>query len=188
MNISQWQISRGFLRLLLVCFLLWTCLYYFVFPRLASTGRPTPKERSYRRCLDYSRYVRYAATNHEFTFDVSRLSNAGDANHSEPGMVINLLFSANDLAAQGEEYWVRTHCLASKSHPKAVIVCEKGFDFKKINTSFWSLFKRNYGHAVGYSDGKVEIISAGEFAKLDLHGFTRLSQVASNALPVMLRK
>jgi len=39
MHKSQWQISRGFVRFLLICFLLWLCLYYFVFPRLAGGGR-----------------------------------------------------------------------------------------------------------------------------------------------------
>jgi hypothetical protein len=38
MNKTEWQISRGFVRLLAVCLLLWICLWYFVFPNLVGGG------------------------------------------------------------------------------------------------------------------------------------------------------
>jgi hypothetical protein len=38
MDNSEWKISRGFIRLLLYCFLLWICLWYFVFPHSVGGG------------------------------------------------------------------------------------------------------------------------------------------------------
>jgi hypothetical protein len=38
MDKSEWQITRGFIRLLFVCFLVWICLWYFVFPHLVGGG------------------------------------------------------------------------------------------------------------------------------------------------------
>ena len=38
MNNSQMRMSRGFVRFLFVCVLLWLGLYYFVFPHLVGSG------------------------------------------------------------------------------------------------------------------------------------------------------
>jgi type II secretion system (T2SS) protein G len=38
MDKSEWQISREFIRFLLVGFLVWMCLWFFVFPHLAGGG------------------------------------------------------------------------------------------------------------------------------------------------------
>jgi hypothetical protein len=153
-------------------------------PTLASTGKPTPKERAYRRCLDYARFVGYAATNNQFTLDVSRLADEKTPGAYQSGEFMRLMFSAEDLTKQGEDYLVKTNCNTAKTNHEIIVVCEKSFDYDKANTSFLNLFKRNYAHAVGYSDGSTGIISPTEFTNLDVRRFTSLSQMATNALAV----
>jgi hypothetical protein len=159
----------------------------FLLQSLASTGKPTPKQRAYRRCLDYAAFVDYAATNNQCTLTISNLTDEKFSNAYQHAFM-HLMFSAQDLVKQGEDYLIRTNCNTARTNREVVIVCEKPFDYDKANQSFWNLFKRNYAHAVGYSDGSGGIISPIEFANLDLRGFTSLSQMATNGLAVYFGK
>ena len=119
----------------------------------------------------------------QFILDASKLLDEKTPSAYQSG-AFHLLFSAQDLVKQGEEYLNKTNCNTAKTNREIVIVCEKSFDYNKANTLFWNLFKRNYAYAVGYSDGSAGIISPTEFTNLDLRGFTSLSQIATNALAV----
>jgi hypothetical protein len=166
-------------------------LIAMLLPSLASPGKPTPKQRAYRRCLDYAKFVDYAATNNQFTLNISNLTDEKVSNAYQSGQSAafsQLLFEAQYLAKQGEDYLIKINCNTAKTNREIIIVCEKPFDYDKANQSFWNLFKRNYAHAVGYSDGSADIISPTEFTNLDLRGFTSLSQIATNALAVYFGK
>ena len=184
---NQMQVRPKFIAMLIIAFgIVW--LIALLLPSLASTGKPTPKQRAYRRCLDYAKFVEYAATNNQFGLDISKLNDGKVSSNYQSGAVVRLLFSAQDLAKQGEDYLIKTNCNTAKTNHEVIIVCEKPFDYDKANESFWNLFKRNYAHAVGYSDGSAGIISTTEFSNLDLRGFANLSQIATNALAVYLVK
>jgi len=186
MDKSQWKISDRFVVMLAIAFgIAW--LGALLLPSLASTGKPTPKQRAYRRCWDYAKFVNYAATSNQFILDTSKLIDGRTPSAYESG-AFHLLFSAQDLAKQGEDYLIKTNCNTAKTNREIVIVCEKSFDYDKANASFWNLFKRNYAYAVGYADGSAGIITPTEFTNLDLRGFTDLSQVATNALEVYFGK
>ena len=98
------------------------------------------------------------------------------------------MFLAEDLAKQGEYYLIKTNCNTVRMNREVIIVCEKPFDYDEINRSFWNLFKRDYAHAVGYSNGKAGLISPEEFTNLNLREFVSLSQVATNALATYFGK
>ena len=181
MKDKQAQVRPKFVILLFVAFVI-PLLIAFLLPSLASTGKPTPKQRAYRRCLDFAKFVDYTATNNQFLLDVSKLTDKKTSGAYQSGAFLRLIFIAEDLAKQGEGYLIKTNCNTTRTNREIVIICEKPFDYDGANTSFWNLFKRNYAHAVGFSDGKAGLISTTEFTTLDLHGFTSLSQVATNAL------
>jgi len=180
MDESQWHISDRFIVMLLTAFGI-ALVIALLLPSLASTGKPTPQQRAYRRCLDYAEFVSYAATNNQFILDTSKLLDEKTPSAYQSG-AFHLLLSAQDLVKQGEEYLIKTNCNTAKTNREIVIVCEKSFDYDKANTSFWNLFKRNYAYAVGYSDGSAGIISPTEFTNLDSREFANLSQIATNAL------
>jgi hypothetical protein len=181
---SQLRISSSFLMGLFIVFV----VIQLLLPSLASTGKPTPKQGAYRRCLDYAKFVNYAATNNQFALDISKLADENISSTYHSSVFTHLLFSAQDLAKQGEDFLIKTNCSTAKTNHEIVVVCEKSFDYDKANASFWNLFKRNYAHAVGYSDGSADIISPTEFSNLDLRGFASLLQIATNALEADLGK
>ncbi|MBI4602385.1 MAG: hypothetical protein HY721_10545 [Planctomycetes bacterium] len=51
-----------------------------------------------------------------------------------------------------------------------VIVCSEPYG-NVPRPTFWSFYRRNVAHAVGYSDGTAGLISPREYAALDLSGF-----------------
>jgi hypothetical protein len=184
---TEQQQTRPFFVALFVVFLI-VIMAGLLMPAKASTGKPTPMIRAYWRCRDYARFVQFASTNDHFTLDISKLTDKRFSSDYQTGDFLRLLISADDLAKRGENYLIRTNCSTAESNRAIVIVCEKSFDYDEVNRSFWNLFKRNHAHAVGYSDGKVGLISPTEFTKLDLRGFTDLSQMATNALAVYFEK
>jgi len=163
-------------------------LVALLLPSLASTGKPTPRQRAFRRCLDYARFVDCAATNNQFTLDVSQLTNEKTSSAYQTGAFLRLLFSAQDLAKQGETYLIKTNCDIAKTNREVIIICEKQFEYNEPNTSLWNLFKHNYVFVVGRSDGKAGFITPVEFTNLDLHGFVSLTKVATNTLATYFGK
>ncbi len=53
---------------------------------------------------------------------------------------------------------------------EVVIVCEQAFD-NVPQPTVWNLYRRSPAHAVGYSDGSTELLSAAEYRDLDLSDF-----------------
>ncbi|HEY5297938.1 MAG TPA: hypothetical protein VIK59_08425 [Verrucomicrobiae bacterium] len=184
---NQMQVRPKFIAMLIIAFgTVW--LIALLLPSLASTGKPTPRQRAYRRCLDYAKFVNYAATNNQFTLDISKFTDQKVSSNYQSGALVHLLLSAQDLAKQDENYLIKTNCNTAKTNREIIIVCEKQFEYDEFNTSLWNLFKHNYVYVVGCSDGKAGFITPTDFTNLDLRGFSGLSQVATNALAIYFAK
>jgi hypothetical protein len=56
-----------------------------------------------------------------------------------------------------------------------VIVCSQPYDNDPPPT-IWNLYARNMGHAAGYSDGTIALISPEEYASLDLSQFIKATE------------
>jgi hypothetical protein len=56
------------------------------------------------------------------------------------------------------------------SRRDVVIVCKKAYG-NVPKPSLWNLYQRHLGHAVGYSNGEVDLVSPSKYAELDLRGF-----------------
>ena len=181
------QVRPRFIALFIVAFVI-PLLVAFLLPSLASTGKPTPRQRAYRRCLDYVRFVDYAATNNQFVLDASKFFDKEAPSAYRSGEFTRLVFSAEGLAKQGEDYLIKTNCNMAKTNKGIIIICEKQFEYDELNTSLWNLFRHNYVYVIGCSDGKAGFITPTEFTNLDLHGFTSLSQVATNGLATYFDK
>jgi hypothetical protein len=79
----------------------------------------------------------------------------------------------------GADYLVRTNVAFVSQKPVMVIICDKSFRSVPL-PAIWNLYLGNPAHAVGYSDGKAELISQKEFAALDLTGFVSLRGLTTN--------
>ena len=65
------------------------------------------------------------------------------------------------------------------SNREIVIICENEFD--NASKSPWTFFLKYPAHAVGYSDGTVDLISPEQFTNLNLNGFVSLQNLATNS-------
>ena len=113
---------------LFIVFFVIPLLAAFLLPSLASTGKPTLKQLAYRGCLTYVRFVNSAATNNQFTLDVSKLFNKKTPSSYQSYGLLHLIFSADNLAKRGEDYFIKTNCNTAKTNREIIVVCEKPFD------------------------------------------------------------
>jgi hypothetical protein len=168
--------ARPIFIVLFVFFFLIPILTAMFLPALASTGKPTPRQKAYRACLSYVWFVNNSATNNQFTLNASDLFNG-----KTPVEFARWAFSAETLAKQGEKFLIKTNCDTAKTNNGIIIVCERQFRYDDFNTSLWNFFRHNYVYVVGRSDGKAGFITPTEFTNLNLNGFVSLSALATNS-------
>jgi hypothetical protein len=87
----------------------------------------------------------------------------------------------------GADFLIETNFNWSNDQQQIVIVCDR--EFGNIpRPAIWNFYHQNPAHAVGYSDGKVSLISPTEFAGLDLNRFIHLSQLLAANPPASSSK
>jgi hypothetical protein len=80
----------------------------------------------------------------------------------------------------GADLFVKTNFSTdSTTNHDLIIVCTKQFE-NVPQPTIWNLYHQNPAHAVGYSDGKVGLISPAEFNSLNLNGFVSLSNLITS--------
>jgi hypothetical protein len=69
------------------------------------------------------------------------------------------------------DFLIKTNFVwGTSSNREIVIVCPKQFD-NIHKQGFWNSFSKNPAHAVGYSDGSMDLISPEQFTNLNLNDF-----------------
>ncbi len=94
--------------------------------------------------------------------------------------------SKADITRSATNYWIvrgkillRTNITTVGGSNQIMVVCDAAYD-NVPQPTIWNHYKKNPAHAVGYSDGRVGLISPNEFKKLNLAEFVDASLLATN--------
>ncbi|HEV2694448.1 MAG TPA: hypothetical protein VG347_16260 [Verrucomicrobiae bacterium] len=126
-------------------------------------------------CYNFSLYARMASEDNTEKFEIEKIDK----------QCLQML-ARQHWGICGTDLLVRTNFLTGKiNNHELVIVCTEPFG-NIPKPTIWNFYHRHPAHAVGYSDGDVNLISPGEFRSLNLSGFTSISNlVASTDLVVI---
>jgi hypothetical protein len=94
-----------------------------------------------------------------------------------------LTLAGNHWGMNGADFLVKTNFVLGSSSNREVIIVSKRKFGNVPQPTIRNFYHQNPAHAVGYSDGKVSLISPTEFAGLDLNQFIHLSQLLATNPP-----
>jgi hypothetical protein len=120
-------------------------------------------------CYEFTLYARLASDEKTEKFEIGKI----DKQYLQ-------MLARHHWGICGSDLLVRTNFSTSKvNNHELVIICTEPFG-NIPQPTIWNFYHQTPAHAVGYADGKVDLISPAEFKNLNLSGFVSVSNLVAS--------